>query len=268
MQKAINHKNTQLTYYTYGKGLPVVLLHGFAETSSVWQKQINALSKYCNVIVPDLPGSGKSSAIKASYKKIRIEDFADAVYSIIINENIHQCIMLGHSMGGYITLAFAEKYQNKLMAFGFVHSTAFADSKEKKQNRLKAISVIENYGSYSFLKTALPVLFSADFKKKHAAIINAMVKKGKNFEALSLQQYYYAMMQRPDRTYILKSTKLPVLFVIGIEDHAAPLNDVLKQACLPEIAYIHILKKCGHMGMLEKPAALNKLLKNFIHASE
>lgn len=268
MQKTINHKNTSLVYYTYGTGLPVVLLHGFAETSSIWQKQINALSKYCNMIVPDLPGSGKSSAIKTSYKKIRIEDFAEAVYSIINNENIQQCIMLGHSMGGYITLAFAEKYQNKLMAFGFVHSTAYADNKEKKQNRLKAISLIEKYGSYSFLKTTLPGLFSAGFKKKHKTVINEFVKEGKNFEALSLQQYYYAMMKRPGRTSVLKQTKLPVLFVIGADDNAAPLNDVLKQAHLPEIAYIHILKNCGHMGMLEKPAALNKILKNFIHAPE
>ena len=69
----------------------------------------------------------------------------------------------------------------------------------------------------------------------------------------ALQQYYYAMMQRPDRTHVLKNNKVPVLFVIGTEDIAAPLNDVLKQVHLPEIAYIYIIENIGHMSMLEAP---------------
>jgi pimeloyl-ACP methyl ester carboxylesterase len=190
------------------------------------------------------------------------------VDAILKNENIDGCVMLGHSMGGYITLAYAEKYPARLKAFGLVHSTAFADSKEKKQSRLKGIGVIENYGSYAFLKTTQPGLFSADFRKKQPGVVNDLIRDGKGFSKKSLQQYYFAMMNRPDRSSVLKNNKLPVLFVMGTEDNAAPINDVLQQVHLPEIAYIHILENSGHMGMLEKPMRLNRILKDFIHEME
>jgi pimeloyl-ACP methyl ester carboxylesterase len=266
MEKKVEYRNAALTYYDQGKGLPVFLLHGFAETSSVWKNQINQLNKFCRVIVPDLSGSGRSELFKLDSEYLRIDELADAVHSILKKENIGQCIMLGHSMGGYVTLAFAEKFPNKLKAFGFVHSTAFADGEEKKQNRLKGIGMIEEYGSYAFLKTSLPGLFSSAFKKKKPAVVSKLINEGKNFEAKNLQQYYYAMMHRPDRTDVLRNNKLPVLFVMGTEDNAAPLNDVLKQTHLPETAYIHIIRNSGHMSMLEEPLKLNRILKEFVHA--
>ena len=266
MKKNIEYNNANLVYHVYGEGLPVVLLHGFAETSSIWNNQIKCLSNYSKLIIPDLPGSGESQLQHDSSNNLSIEDFSNAIYSIIQNENIEQCIMLGHSMGGYVALAFAEKHPEKLKAFGFVQSTAFADSEEKKQTRLKAIKVMESYGSYTFLKTATPSLFAEQFKKEHVEIVNDLIEAGKNFTSNTLQQYYYAMMQRPDRTHVFKSSKVPVLFVMGTEDVASPLNDGLKQVHLPEIAYIHIIQNIGHMSMLEAPGELNSILKNFANA--
>lgn len=265
MEKEIQYKKSKLVYHQYGKGVPVILLHGFGETNAVWKNQVKVLSKICNLIVLDLPGSGKSPLMELQSRKLTIVNLADAVYAIIKKENFDKCIMLGHSMGGYITLAFAEKYPGRLKAFGLVHSTAFADSKEKKQIRLKGIDVIEKYGSYAFLKTTQPGLFSAGFKKKHPEIVNDLIEEGRSSAKKSLQQYYYAMMNRPARTSVLKDNKLPVLFVMGTEDNAAPLNDVLQQVHLPVKTYIHILKNTGHMGMLEKPLQLNRILKDFIH---
>lgn len=266
MEKRIEFRNAELSYRDEGKGLPVILLHGFAETSSIWKNQANYLNKFCRVIIPDLPGSGKSALTKSAAGNLNIDDLAEAVHSITEKENIEQCVMLGHSMGGYVTLAFAEKFASKLKAFGFVHSTAFADSEEKKQNRLKGIAMIEQYGSYAFLKTSLPGLFSSAFKKEKPGIVSKLIDEGEKFKTKNLQQYYYAMMQRPDRTSVLRNNKLPVLFVMGTEDNAAPLNDVLKQAHLPETAYIHIIRNSGHMSMLEEPLKLNRILKEFVHA--
>ena len=268
MKKAVKYKSPIITYYVYGKGVPLLLLHGFGEKNSIWNKQVKYLSNYCTLIIPDLPGSGESELPDGPAKNISIEYLAECIHSIVKNENIEQCIMLGHSMGGYITLAFAEKYPEKLKAFGFVQSTAFADSEEKKQTRLKGIKTLETFGSHTFLKTAIPTLFSEKSKKNKKAVIEGLIKEGRNFKNKSLQQYYYAMMQRPDRTNVLKNNKLPVLFVIGTEDVAAPLNDVLKQVYLPEIAYIHIIKNTGHMSMIEAPDKLNVALKNFVNALE
>lgn len=268
MKENIQHKNTSLVYYKYGKGMPVILLHGFAETNAIWNKQVEYLSSYCMLLIPDLPGSGDSLLLEVPEKKLSIEDLAESISSILKKENIEQCIMLGHSMGGYVTLAFAEKFPHKLKAFGFVQSTAFADSAEKKQNRLKGIDMIENYGSYAFLKNSTPNLFAEKFKKEHPDEVNALIEAGKDFAPKNLQQYYYAMMQRSDRTQVLKNSRLPVLFVIGEQDAAVPLNDILKQVHLPEIAYIHIIENVSHMSMLEAPDKLNVILKNFVNALE
>ena len=268
MTKKITYNNTEVFYHIHGTGSPVVLLHGFGESSAVWKKQIEPLKNFCKLIIPDLPGSGQSAQLDMAVTEVSITVFADCIYSILQHERIEQCIMLGHSMGGYISLAFAEKYPEVLKAFGFVHSTAFADSEEKKQNRRKGIEMIEAYGSYSFVKNAIPNLFAEKFKKEHPEEIDQLIEDGSFFTKKSLQQYYYAMMQRPDRTHVLKNSIVPVLFVIGTEDIAAPLNDILKQAHLPEISYIHILENTGHMGMWEATEILNEYLEEFVNESD
>jgi len=116
----------------------VLLLHGYGEDSQIWNNQIEYLSTHCLLIVPDLPGSGKSS-ITAKGKEewlpnLRIESLAHSMNEILIAENLAACILLGHSMGGYISLAFAELYPSKILALGLVHSTAYADSDEKKSS--------------------------------------------------------------------------------------------------------------------------------------
>lgn len=268
MKKIIQYKNMPLVYHVYGEGVAVILLHGFAETNTVWKNQPEFLSRYCKVIIPDLPGSGGSELFEVQSTNLDIEDLADSIHTIIEDENLKDCIILGHSMGGYITLSFVEKYPAVVKAFGLVHSTAFADSKEKKLNRKRGIEMMKTYGSYAFLKTTAPNLFSAAFKEKNAFVLNQFIEEGKLFKKENLQQYYWAMMQRFDKTNVLKNSKVPVLFVMGTEDVAAPVTDVLKQVHQPEISYIHIIENTGHMSMLEMPDKLNELLKNFINETE
>ena len=134
MQKFFIYQTATISYSVQGKGKPVVLLHGFGEDSSIWDQQVLFLKEHCLLIVPDLPGSGKSDLLKLKVEPdpISIDDYADCIYSLLQHEAIPFCIMLGHSMGGYITLAFAEKYPLLLEGFGLIHSTAYADSEEKK----------------------------------------------------------------------------------------------------------------------------------------
>jgi pimeloyl-ACP methyl ester carboxylesterase len=173
--------------------------------------------------------------------------------------------MIGHSMGGYITLTFAELYPEMLNGFGFIHSTAFADSEEKKQNRLRGIQLIAEYGGYSFLKNTIPNLFGAAFKEQFPEKVEALIEAGKQFSNEALQQYYFAMMNRTDTTAVIKGSKVPVLFILGTEDVAAPLNDVLQQAHLANCSYIHILNNVGHMGMWEATDKVNNHFFNFIN---
>lgn len=264
--KNILFNGSSVSYKIYGAQKPVVvLIHGFAETGDVWLHQVNYLQKKFAVVVPDLPGYGKSNELNIPAEKTTIENYAESVLAILQKENIQRCTMLGHSMGGYITLAIAEKSPEILSSFGFVHSTAFADSDEKKQNRLRGIEMIEHYGGYAFLKNTTPNLFAQKFKEEDAGEIDKLIEQGKSFSKKTLQQSYYAMMNRPERINILKTSKNPVLFLAGKQDNAVSLSDILKQVHLPEISYIHILNNVGHMGMWEAANIVNERLEGFVN---
>ena len=263
-------------YRLYGKGKPVVLIHGFGETGDVWEKQVALLEKDFQLIIPDLPGSGESEMVD----DMSMEGLAEVIKKILeaISESVSseappsegfgQVILIGHSMGGYITLAFAEKYSNYLSAFGLFHSTAFADNDEKKETRKKGIEFVQKHGAFEFLKTSIPNLFSPVTKEKRPELIDGFINSLRNFSSEAVIQYYRAMMQRPDRTHLLKTTPLPVLFVLGKYDNAVPFNDGLKLAHMPEKAYIHILYNSGHMGMLEEDEKSKNILHKFLSETE
>jgi pimeloyl-ACP methyl ester carboxylesterase len=264
IHKNFRYKKSTISYSIYGNGQPVVLLHGFAEDSSIWNNQVSYLGKHCQLIIPDLPGSGKSELLQGSH--VSMDDYADCIYALLKKEEIENCILLGHSMGGYITLAFANKYVSKLKGFGLVHSTAFQDSDEKKAVRQKGIKLIEEYGALALIKNITPNLFSATFREKHPEQISSLIEQGENFTTSALVQYYTAIMNRPDLTEVLRASPVPVLFIIGSEDAVAPLADLLQQVHLPAITHIHIIQDVGHMSMVEAPDDLNKYLLNFIQA--
>src|SRR4051812_23853606 len=173
MENKFLWQNTEIFYKVMGEGQPVVLLHGFAEDGDVWNEQSGFLQQYCKLLIPDLPGSGKSGVLQKD--NATIDDYAMCVNALLDNENIDKCILLGHSMGGYITLAFAEMFPEKLQAFGFVHSTAFADNEEKKSARQKGIKMIEEYGAYSFVKNTTPNLFTENYKKQYPQKVSELV---------------------------------------------------------------------------------------------
>lgn len=262
MEKKLQYQGSEIVYQVFRAGLTVVLVHGFAEDSNIWHEQINFLQDQCNLIVPDLPGSGGSALLQKD--NVTIEDYASSVNAVLENEGVDKCILLGHSMGGYIALAFAEKFADKLQAFGFVHSSAFADSEEKKSVRKKGIKMMEEYGVYPFLKNTTPNLFSENYKKKYPERVSELIEQGKNFSKEALIQYYTAMINRPDKTAVLEKSSVPVLFIIGSEDVAAPLDDLLKQVHLPKTSYIHIIEGVGHMSMWERPGLVNNYLLEFI----
>ena len=139
-----------------------MLVHGFGEDGNVWNKQMEYLKDKCYLIVPDLPGSGQSGMIS----DMSMEGLAEVLHSIIHEENIDRWTVIGHSMGGYITLALVENYWNHVNAFGLFHSTAFADTEEKKETRKKGIEFIKQHGAFEFLKTATPNLFSPNSKSQ------------------------------------------------------------------------------------------------------
>lgn len=257
-----NHK--KIFYRTEGKGKPVLLLHGFAENGNIWNQQIKSLKNKCLLIIPDLPGSGNSEMLNDSASLENFADIIKVIYDEEIAKNSNQFCMIGHSMGGYVTLAFAQKYESLLNSFGLFHSSAFADNSEKIAARIKGIEFIQKNGSIPFLKTSIPNLFSEKTKLENPAFIGKLFDLSKDIPPDALIQYYEAMIARPDRVSVLETFKKPVLFIIGKNDNAVPLQASLKQCPVPSISIIHILQNSGHMGMWEEEHLTNNYLANFL----
>ncbi len=260
MNKSFSYQRRKIFYRVFGSGIPVLLIHGFGEDGEVWKQQVEYLKDKAQLIVPDLPGSGQSEMID----DMSMEGMAEVMHAIIHEEELDTVTAIGHSMGGYILLALVEKYWNHIDAFGLFHSTAFADSEEKKATRRKGIDFIREHGAFEFLKTATPNLFSPMTRDEQPKIIDEQVAIGNNFSADALVSYYEAMIKRPDRTNMLQKTTLPVLFIMGKYDMAVPMQDGLKQCYMPKISYIHILQQSGHMGMLEESGLSNRFLDEFL----
>jgi pimeloyl-ACP methyl ester carboxylesterase len=197
-----------------------------------------------------------------------MEGLAACVRFILDKEGITQCTLIGHSMGGYITLAFAEKYPQMLHGFGLFHSTAFADTDEKIASRKKGIAFMQEHGGFEFLKTAVPKLYSDVTKQNNPSLVEEQIQSLQGFSKEALIAYYEAMIRRPDRTEVLKQNKQPVLFVLGKYDSAVPAQETLKQVHLPQKTHVHILEESGHMGMQEEPEKSCTLLLDYLSGIE
>lgn len=261
--------NRQPVYYTtQGTGNPVVLIHGFAEDGTIWEHEIAALKNNYRLIIPDLPGSGRSALsneqISTGTGIWSMEYFAECIRHILDKEQLTAASIIGHSMGGYIALAFAEKYPDRLTSLGLYHSTAYADNEEKKVTRRRGIEFIRQNGAAKFLEQSTPNMFCEEFKKQHPEVVKKIVARYANFAPGALVGYYEAMMARPDRTAVLKNFPRPVLLIAGRYDTAIPIEHCLQQSYMPGLCYFYILEHTGHMGMWEEPDLSKKLLEEFL----
>jgi pimeloyl-ACP methyl ester carboxylesterase len=260
MWKEINSHNAIGAYQVTGKGAPVILIHGFPENSAVWKHQQSKLQEHYRVITPDLPGSGNSPL---TYP-LSIDSMADFVQAILLAEGTDKAVVAGHSIGGYVALALAEKYPQLLQGLGLFHSTAAADSDEKKEARRKSIKLMEQYGSEAFIRQAVPGMFSPATKNRQPALVDALIQMGMQCRVEALMAYYEAMIKRPDRKAVLQNIAVPVLFIMGKDDTAVPMDNVLPQVTLPRRSSIHIFEDTGHMGMWEVADESSLVLQQFV----
>jgi pimeloyl-ACP methyl ester carboxylesterase len=272
MDKTLLHRSRTIFYRAQGASLPadastapaplpLVLIHGFAEDGAIWNRQANHLKKNYFLVIPDLPGSGRSSPLPAATS---MEGLADAIAAVLDAEKIEQCALVGHSMGGYIALAFVEKYPGRCKAFGLFHSTAYPDSEEKKNTRRKSIAFIRKHGAAEFIRQSTPNLFAESSRKQHPEWVSEITERYAGFDPDTLVHYYEAMIDRPDRAGVLKGSGLPTLFIIGSQDNTISLETSLQQSHIPALSDIHILDQAGHMGMLESTERCNQILDEFL----
>ena len=260
ISKKVLFKNSVLHYKISGKGKYLMLIHGFGEDWRVWKYQIETLSKHYTLIIPDIFGSGESEILES--ENITIDLYAEGLRQIILAEGIKQFSIFGHSMGGYIALAYLAQFPEDVSSIGLIHSTAFADDENKIQQRNKSIQFIHEFGSLGFLKTTVPKLFSTN--KSNKSLIDAFLQMGINISKNTLIQYYNAIKNRPDRIDLLKKAVIPVLFIAGMEDTLVSYTDNVSQSILPNISEIKLLTNTAHIGFYENPSLSNNVIILFL----
>ena len=263
MERQFIYRGSPLSYSVHGHGHPLLLLHGFGEDSRIWDLQVDFLKEHAMVITPDLPGSGQSPLPQAAGGFLTLEDHAESIRELLDKEEIQNCILIGHSMGGYIALAFAEKYEDRLRAFGLFHSTAAADSDSKKLLRQKGIEFVREHGAGNFLAQVIPNLYADRTRQEDPGMIEQHIADAQAFSDDAVTGYYQAMMQRPDRKSVLQNFAKPVLFIMGEEDKTVDLQETLPQSYLARESHVHIWPRVAHMGMREKPIGSSQVLLDF-----
>ncbi len=235
----------------------LVLLHGHGVDSKIWEPLSTKLSDY-QVLTPDYSS-------EVAYQSI--EAYADWLYQWLISVGVEKCTLLGHSMGGYITLAFAEKYPDLLEGFGLFHSTAYADDEAKKEQRKKTLAFMENHGAAAFIRQSGPNMYAEEFAEKNPELVKNHVERYSQLPTDAVITGFKAIMNRPDRTHILSETSLPVLFIFGKQDKLIVFEKNIGLSELPPKASTVILTEAGHMGMIEDTDACADSIKTFLETN-
>lgn len=248
MDQLLQLKNYNLRFRDKGKGNTVVLLHGYLESLETFETFANDLSRLARVITIDLPGHGLS---ELKVKSCSVEDMADAVEALVIHLKLKKVNIIGHSMGGYVALAYADKYVDKLESFCLFHSSPNADTEEKKANRQREIELVKQGKKELICKSSIPQTFSNNNQTKFAHEIERVTQIACKTSDNGIVAALEAMMNRPDRNHVLKALNMPKVNIMGKEDNFIPLNVAREISRVNDLTPF-VLQTSGHMGFIEQ----------------
>ncbi len=257
--KAIN--SVKLAWEEAGTGLPVVLLHAYPLSSSMWATQRSALAGKFRVITPDLRGFG-GSALGAGDSSLEL--FADDVHALLTELKLGRVVLAGLSMGGYVAFAFYRKYPSAVRALILADTRAQADSEEGRQGRLETAALAEREGAASVVERLLPKLLGDTTLEGNPEVVSQVRAMMLAASPVSLARAMRAMAARPDSLELLSRIRCPTLVLVGKEDKLSPPAEAQKMAGSIPQARFQIIPAAGHLSNLEQPAQFNAVLQDFL----
>jgi pimeloyl-ACP methyl ester carboxylesterase len=240
--------DAKLRYQDVGNGPVIMLLHGYIESLKIWKDMVHQLSSKFRIIAPDLPGHGKSEMTEEIQT---MDSMAYSVKLLLDHLDIKKCFIIGHSMGGYVALAFLEKYPEMLLGISLFHSSPYADSEEKKNSRDREIQLIKQGKKSLVYHNHIAKTFAKDNIYLYPEINEKLIKISGKSNTNGIIAALLGMKVRPDRSKILENTTVPVLYLIGKMDNFIPF-DILEKIKFPKNSDIVVLENSGHMGMFEE----------------
>jgi pimeloyl-ACP methyl ester carboxylesterase len=251
------YKNTQISYSDSGKGTAVVLLHGFLENKTMWDIYVTELRQKNRIITIDLLGHGETESL--GYIQT-MEENADVVHEVLSKLRIRKAILVGHSMGGYVALAFAELYPEKMKGLVLLNSTSKEDSSERKKNRDRAIKAVKK-DYETFIRLSISNLFSEDNREILSNEIEGVKIQAIKTPLQGIVASLEGMKVRKDREFLLHTTTYPKLLILGKKDPVLNYEENLEQIKNTDVELITFPD--GHMSSIENQVELITVLADF-----
>ncbi len=261
VEKNIEYQGGLLWYDVQGEGRALVLLHGYLEAKEIWDGFSEELAVRYRVIRIDLPGHGRSEILGEVHT---MELLAGAVRRVVDHEVPGEKVFLvGHSLGGYVTLAFVEEHLEKLAGFSLFHSHPLADTEEVRQNRQREIALVAAGKKEMIYTVNVPKAFAEENVERFRDEVERALEIAKRTPDEGIQAMLRGMMQRPDRRHLLENAPLPALWILGKGDRYIALERMEKAVHPSERVTRVVLEHSGHMGFIEERQRSLELIARF-----
>jgi pimeloyl-ACP methyl ester carboxylesterase len=249
-----------------GKGLPLILIHGYPLSRRIWQPQMEGLAPSAHTIAPDLRGHGDSESTEGVYTMDLLA--ADCLGVLDALGEQKPAVVCGLSMGGYVAFAFYRNYPDRVAGLILAATRAGEDSPEARSNREKAVVQAQKYGSGSIAEAMLPKMFSPKTYTQRPELVQRVWEIMQGISVDGIVGDLKGMMERPDSFSTLKQVNKPVLILHGNEDQLIPLNEAVAMRAASPLARLRVIQDAGHLLNMEQPELFNKHVNEFITGIE
>ena len=257
-------EGVEIGYDDVGTGMPVAFIHGFPHNRTLWAPQVSALVDRARCIVPDLRGFGESSR----NGPFTIDRFADDVALLLRSLGIDRAVIAGLSMGGYVAMAFWRRHRRMVRAIVLADTRAGIDTEEGRGKRLALIDMARTRGSGAVADNQITGMIGKTTREKQPALIDDVHRMLASASVDGIVGALEAMLGRDDSTTTLPTIDVPTLVVVGAEDVLTPPKEAeLLQAAIRG-SRLEVIEQAGHVSNLERPAAFNHVLTEFLAAMD
>ena len=260
MGKFFRFRGGKIHYNDVGSGKTIVLVHGYLETSKVWDNFAARLAKDFRVISPDIPGHGKSDI----FEEIHSMEFIAGVLKELLNHlGIKNTCLVGHSLGGYATLAFLEMYPDMLSGYCLFHSQPLADSPEALDKRRREINLVLAGKKDLMYPDNVSRMFAPCNLVRFSSALERSKKIASSVSGEGIIAVLKGMMARPSRVEVMEKGEVPCLWLLGEMDNYINREAIQTKVKLPPNAEMVVLKNSGHLGFIEEEELSAKILRSF-----
>lgn len=262
MNRIIDYKNKKISYSVQGTGPSLVFLHGYLEYKELWSDFVLSFKQNYQIFCIDLPGHGDSESIGDIHT---MKEMAQVVKLILDRNSVKQSVIIGHSMGGYVALAFADYFAEITTGLVLFSSSALNDSSEKKMARNRDIELIQNGKKALVVDSNIPKMFASKNRIRFNSKINEIKNKVKEMKDNAIIAALEGMKIRLNYQNLLDSSVIPILFIAGELDELIPIK-VSEEQIKKESNGLSfkLLEESGHMGYLEEDKKAQSIISNFL----